>query len=125
MIKECKNMDLYIFLKNTINENKIKEFNDDEYELAIIRYVLKETSKLFYRNEIFFLNNENIKKRRYIYSYNINPKKIENFDIVCSTYCVLLKEVLQNQYGINTELITTDFDVFKHVVLLLTTKKRK
>lgn len=118
-------MDLYIFLKNTINENKIKEFNDDEYELAIIRYVLKETSKLFYRNEIFFLNNENIKKRRYIYSYNINPKKIENFDIVCSTYCVLLKEVLQNQYGINTELITTDFDVFKHVVLLLTTKKRK
>lgn len=50
---------------------------------------------------------------------------IEKFDIVCSTYCALLKEVLQKQYGISTELITTDFDVFKHVVLLLKTKKRK
>lgn len=116
-------MDLYRYLSNSIDINKIKEFNGDEYELALVRYVLKETSVLFYRNEIFFLNNENIKERRLIYSNNIDPHNIINFDIVCSIYCTLLKEVLKKQYCITTKLIKTDFDMFKHIALILITKK--
>ncbi len=115
-------MNLYKYLEDNIDETKIQEFKNDEYELAIVRYVLKETSKLFYRDSYFFLNREEIKKRRSIYSKKIDANNIEVFEIVCSSYCNLLKEVLGNKYNIKTEVITTDYDIFKHVALLLITK---
>lgn len=115
-------MDLYQYLEEMIDETKIQEFKGDEYELALIRYVLMTASKLFYRSPLFFLNNEQIKQRHAIYSQKINPHNITNFDIVCSSYCTLLKEVIENKYGTKIELIPTDRDVFKHIALLLTTK---
>ena len=75
-------MDLYKYLENVIDKRCIEVFKDDEYELALVRYVLKETSKLFYRNAIFFLNEEHIKERYLVYDYKFNPKDITSFEIV-------------------------------------------
>lgn len=115
-------MDLYKYLEDRIDTTKIEEFKSDEYELAIIRYVLMETSKIFYRDREFFLNREDIKRRRLIYSQKIDVRNITCFEIVCSSYCNLLKDVLENKYNIKVKLITTDCDMFQHVVLLLITK---
>ena len=52
----------------------------------------------------------------------MNPENITSFEIVCSSYCSIIKEILKNKYHIEVELIETDRDVFKHVALLLHTK---
>lgn len=115
-------MNLYQYLEDRIEETKIQEFKGDEYELALIRYVLMLTSKLFCRSQTFFLNDEQLEQRHIIYSRKINPENITSFEIVCLSYCALLKEVLEIKYGLKTELIPTDHDVFQHIALLLTTK---
>lgn len=114
-------MDLYKYLEDRVDKTKIQEFKNDEYELALVRYILMETSKIFYRDRTFFLNHEEIKKRRLIYSQKIDARNIKCLEIVCSSYCNLLKDVLENKYNIKVELITTDYDMFKHVVLLIIT----
>ena len=40
-------MNLYDYFKENIHMDKIKEFNGDMSELALIRYVMKEASKIF------------------------------------------------------------------------------
>ena len=50
-------MNLYDYFKENIHMNRIKDFNGDMHELALVRYVMRETSKLFYRDYTFFLNN--------------------------------------------------------------------
>ena len=47
-------MNLYEYLKEKINIDQIENFSGDKYELAIVRYVMKEASKLFYRDNTFF-----------------------------------------------------------------------
>lgn len=61
-------MNLYDYFKENIHMDKIKEFNGDMSELALIRYVMKEASKIFYRDYTFFLNKENIDDRDIIYN---------------------------------------------------------
>lgn len=115
-------MDLFKYFEETINKENIQEFSGDEYELALIRYVLVESSKLFYRNITFFLNVEQIAERHLIYTQKINPENVNSFEIVCSSYCSLLKTILNDKYGLKTYLIETDRDVFKHVALILVSK---
>lgn len=116
-------MDLYQYFEENIDITKIQEFDRDDRELAIVRYVLMVTSNLFYRDIIFFLNDEQIKERRNIYTKIIDAKNIKSFEITCSSYCRVLSEVLKNKYDIRTKLIKTDRDVFKHIALLLITKQ--
>ncbi|MDO5556425.1 MAG: hypothetical protein Q4G09_07525 [Clostridia bacterium] len=115
-------MNLYNYIEKNVDETKIQSFEGDEYELAIIRYILIVFSKIFYRNRVFFLNDEQIKERELIYVHKINPNNVNSFEIVCSSYCNVLKEILKNRYNLKVELIETDRDVFKHVALLLFSK---
>lgn len=115
-------MNVYKYLDKHMDITKIQELKGDEYELALVRYVLLKISKLFYRSIIFFLNDEQIEQRNFIYSQKMNPENITSFEIVCSSYCSIIKEILKNKYHIEVELIETDRDVFKHVALLLHTK---
>lgn len=116
-------MNIYNYLKLVIDKTKIQEFNGDLYEMALVRYVLMMTSKIFYRDIVFFLNDEQIKQRHLIYKKRINPNNIISGKIVCSSYCALLKDVMEKMYNIKSELVETDNDVFKHIVLLIITKQ--
>ena len=40
-------MNLFEFCKENIHMDKIENFKGDTHELAIIRYVMKEVSKIF------------------------------------------------------------------------------
>ena len=53
-------MNLYDYFIENIHIDKIKEFDGDMHELALVRYVMKKASKIFYRDYTFFLNKENI-----------------------------------------------------------------
>lgn len=116
-------MNIYKYLEKVIDKSKIQDFKGDLYELALVRYILMMTSKIFYRDITFFLNDEQIKQRRFIYSKRINPENIISGEIVCSSYCALLKEVMEKIYNIKSELVQTDNDVFKHIALLIITKQ--
>ncbi len=116
-------MNLYEYLEKNIDKAKIQEFNDDEYEIALVRYVLMQTARIFYRNRLFFLDEEQIKIRHLIYNEQIDIRNINSYDIVCSSYCRILQEVLKNKYTIQTELLEADRDEFKHIVMRLITSK--
>lgn len=115
-------MNLYDYFKENIQMNRIKDFNGDTYELALVRYVMKEASKLFYRNYTFFLNKENINDRDAIYNKEIDLSNIQDFSIVCKSYCDILRELLKQIYQIDSEVISAYNDRFKHVDLLIKTK---
>ena len=53
-------MNLFEFCKENIHMDKIENFKGDTHELAIIRYVMKEVSKIFYRDYTFFLNKQKL-----------------------------------------------------------------
>ena len=102
--------------------DKIKEFNGDMSELALIRYVMKEASKIFYRDYTFFLNKENIDDRDTIYNKKIDLSDVKDFSIVCKSYCDVIKELLNGLYGIDSEVISAFNDRFRHVDLMIKTK---
>ena len=54
-------MNLFDYFNNNIHIDKINNIDEDVRELAIVRYVMKEASKMFYRDYTFFLDKENIK----------------------------------------------------------------
>ena len=116
-------MNLYDYFKENIQMNRIKDFNGDTYELALVRYVMKEASKLFYRNYTFFLNKENINDRDAIYNKEIDLSNIQDFSIVCKSYCDILRELLKQIYEIDCEVISAYNDRFRHVDLLIKTKE--
>ena len=95
-------MNLFEFCKENIHMDKIENFKGDTHELAIIRYVMKEVSKIFYRDYTFFLNKENVNDRDYIYNKKIDLTNIENFNIVCKSYCNVIKELLKQNYNIDS-----------------------
>lgn len=115
-------MNLYDYFKENIQMNRIKDFNGDTYELALVRYVMRETSNLFYRNYTFFLNKENINDRDSIYNKEIDLSNIQDFSIVCKSYCDILRELLKQIYEIDSEVISAYNDRFRHVDLLIKTK---
>jgi len=118
-------VNLYKYVKQTINLEVIEKLNEDKYELAITRNVLKKLSDIFYRDYTFFLNKENLVDRTDIYNKKIDIKNIEEFSIVCKTYCEIIKEILKENYDINSELISPFSDEFRHVDLMITTKDGK
>lgn len=115
-------MNLYDYFKENIQMNRIKDFKGDTYELALVRYVMREASKLFYRNYTFFLNKENINDRDTIYNKEIDLSNIQDFSIVCKSYCDILRELLKQIYEIDSEVISAYNDRFRHVDLLIKSK---
>ena len=75
-------MDLYKYIKENIDIEKTYKLSDDKYELAIVRMILKELSKFFYRDYIFFLNKENLQDRKAIYDKEFDLSNIEDFEEV-------------------------------------------
>lgn len=117
-------MNIYEYLEDNVNEKNIQNFNGDLYELALVRYILIKLANLFYRDIIFFLNDEQIEQRFTIYNKEINPNSVDSFNITCYSYCKLIKKILDKKYGIQAELIFTDNDVFRHVALIVVTKSK-
>lgn len=101
--------------------NKIQKFNGDMYELALVRYVMKEAASLFYRDYTFFLNKENIKARDSIYNRDIDLTDVNDFSIVCKSYCNTIRDLLKQLYNIDSEVISSCDDRFRHVDLLIKT----
>lgn len=115
-------MNLFSYFKENIHMDKIKSFNGDLSDMALVRYVMKEASKIFYRDYTFFLNKENINNRADIYDKEIDLSNIQEFNIVCKSYCNIIKELLKQNYDIDVELISPFNDRFRHVDLLIKTK---
>ena len=115
-------MNLYNYFKENIHMDKIESFSGDMHEMALVRYVMKEASKLFYRNYTFFLNKENIQDRDNIYNKKIDLSNIQDFAIVCKSYCQVIKDLLKQLYGIDAEVISAFNDRFRHVDLCIKTK---
>ena len=115
-------MNLFKMCKENIHMDKIEHFKGDIHELAIVRYVMKEASKIFYRDYTFFLDKENVNERNAIYNKEFDLRDIKCFNIVCKSYCNIIKEILKKNYDIDSELISPFDDKFKHVDLLIKTK---
>lgn len=115
-------MNLFEFCEENIHMDKIENFKGDTHELAIARYVMKELSRVFYRDYTFFLNKENVNDRDYIYNKQIDLTNLKDFNIVCKSYCNIIKELLRQNYDINSELISPFDDRFRHIDLLIKTK---
>lgn len=118
-------MNLYDYFKKNVQLDKVKDFSDDMYEIALVRYVMKEASKIFYRDYTFFLNKENILARDKIYNKKENLSDIQDFSIVCKSYCDIIQDVLKKLYGVETKIISAFDDKFRHVDLLVETKAGK
>ena len=118
-------MNLYRYIKQNIKLEEIEKLNEDKFELAITRNVLKKLSNIFYRDYTFFLNKENLVDRKGIYNKMIDIKDVKEFSIVCKTYCEIIKNILKENYDIDSELISPFSDEFRHIDLLITTKTGK
>lgn len=115
-------MNLCDYLTKSINDEKFHDFSGDFYDLAIVRSVMKELSKLFYRDYTFFFNKENLKDRSDLYNKKFDITDIRSFAIVCKSYCNIIKDSLKQHYNIDSELISPFTDSFRHVDLLIKTK---
>ena len=93
-------MNLYDYLERNVNLDKISELNGDMYEMAELKYMINELSKLFYRNYTFFMFKEDLKNRTKIYERTIDPKNVEDFSVVCKSYCKLIKQLAKELYDI-------------------------
>lgn len=118
-------MNLYDYLERNVNLDKISELNGDMYEMAELKYMINELSKLFYRNYTFFMFKEDLKNRTKIYERTIDPKNVEDFSVVCKSYCKLIKQLAKELYDIDTNLISMRDDKYRHVDLLVRTKEKK
>lgn len=118
-------MNLYKYIKQNVKLKEIEELPKDRYEIAITRSTLKILSNLFYRDYTFFLNKENLIDRKDIYNKKVDITNIEDFSIVCKTYCEIIKNILKENYDIDSELISPFSDEFRHIDLMITTKTGK
>ena len=118
-------MNLYKYIKQNVELKEIATLPKDKYEIAITRSILKKLSNLFYRDYTFFLNKENLLDRKDIYNKKFDITYIEDFSIVCKTYCEIVKNILKENYGIDSELISPYSDEFRHVDLMIRTKTGK
>ena len=118
-------MNLYKYIKQIIQLKEIEKLSKDRYEIAIVRSTLKNLSNLFYRDYTFFLNKENLIDRKDIYNKKVDITDIKDFSIVCKTYCEIIKNVLKENYNIDSELISPFSDEFRHIDLMIVTKTGK
>lgn len=114
-------MNLYEYFKENIHIAELSDFTGDIYDLAIVRYVMKEASKIFYHDYSFFLDKENLKIRERIYNKEPDVGNLQDFSVVCKSYCNIIKEILEKNYGICSKLVSPSTDEFRHVDLLVTT----
>lgn len=115
-------MDLYKYIKHNIKLEEIRKLPRDKFEIAITRNTLKGLSSIFYRDYTFFLSKENLIDRKGIYNKKVDIANIKDFSIVCKTYCEIIKNILKENYDINSELISPFSDEFRHIDLMITTK---
>jgi len=118
-------MNLYRYIDEKVNIENISQLDKDKHEIAIVRMVLKELSNIFYRDYTFFLNKENLIDRGKIYNKRFDLSNINDFSIVCKSYCEIIKKLLKENYDIDSELISTSNDEFRHADLIIKTKEGK
>lgn len=118
-------MNLFNYLKENVDIRKLESLENDNLDIGVVRYAIKEISKKFYRDYTFFFDKENLKDRKDIYDKKFDLNNVKNFNIVCKSYCDIIQEALKKQYDIDCELISPFDDYFKHVDLLIKTKNGK
>lgn len=114
-------MNLYDYFKKNVHIAELNNFTGDIYDLAIVRYVMKEAAKIFYHDYTFFLDKENLNAREKIYDKETDVGNLQDFSVVCKSYCNIIKEILEKNYGISSSLVSPSNDKFRHVDLLITT----
>ncbi|MDO5557203.1 MAG: hypothetical protein Q4G05_03050 [Clostridia bacterium] len=115
-------MNIEKYIRENLKINLIQEYKGDDYELALTRYIMILCSKIFYRNYVFFLDKENLKKRKEIYNRKISIDEIEDFSIICKSYCKIISDLLE-KFEIESKCVSDGNDKFKHIYLQLKTKK--
>lgn len=85
-------------------------------ELAIAKMVSMEVSKKYFRDETFFLFKENLIQREIIYNKELSE---EEFNVTCISICKVMKKILKDFFGIDTELVTLSKDKYAHIDLML------
>lgn len=114
-------MNLYKYIEEKVNIKNFSQFEKDKQEIAIVRKVLKELANIFYRDYTFFLNKENLIDRGSIYNKKVDLNNINDFSIVCKSYCEIIRKILKENYNIDSDCISTSKDQFRHVDLLVKT----
>mgnify|MGYP004638868195 CR=1 FL=1 len=100
-----------------------KSTSSEIFELAIIKCVLIELSKICSRDDRFFLFKENLAIRRKIYNKKLTLKK-RNIKVSCKSYNLLIKDILK-ELGINIKLFSLGKDEFKHYGIIYENKNNK
>lgn len=118
-------MNLYKHIKEKINLDRISDLEDDKYELAIVRMVLKELSKIFYRDYTFFLNKENLDDREAIYNKEYNLSDFQDHSVTCKKHSRIVVDLLKSIYDIDAEIISSANDKYRHIDVLIKTKSGK
>lgn len=124
-IKREEFMNLYKYINEKIDLDIISDFKDEIYELAIVRMLLKELSKLFYRDYTFFLNKENLDDREAIYNKGYDLHDFQDFSVTCKRFSRIVVDLLKSNYNIDAEIISSTDDKFRHVDVLIKTKNGK
>ena len=109
-------------IRKTI-EHFDKSTSTEVYELAIIKYMLIELSKICSRDDRFFLYKEDLLKRRKIYNRKLQLNK-SNIKVSCKSYNLLIKNILK-KLGIKIDLFSLGKDEFKHYALIYEHKNAK
>lgn len=117
-------MNLLDYVKK-IDFRNLNLIDEDLRELAIVRKLLLELSKIFYRDTTFFLNKENLQERSRIYNKKIKINMVNDFSIVCNTYSQIVNDLLNTIFKIQSELISPNSDTYRHVDIIITTASGK
>jgi len=118
-------MNLYEYVNENVDIKEISQLEKSKHEIAIVRKVLKELANIFYRDYTFFFNKENLTDRGRIYNKKFDLSNMNDFAIVCKSLCDIIKKILKENYDIDSELISTIKDEFRHIDLLVKTKEGK
>lgn len=117
-------MNIETYLKKQMKNNFLNNLDVEEREFGLILLAMKGASDIFYRDYEFFLNKENEENRRKIYNNNIDifEKDIneQDLEVVCKSYCRILRQFLVKNYNLNIKEISSDNDDLKHIDFLFT-----
>lgn len=103
------------YIKKEVNEVKKQAVSDNLSEIEVVKLLCLKISKYFYRDETFFLYKENLKSRSSIY----NRENVDDCSVTCNSLCRFLKELLQNEFNIDSEVVTMYTDMYAHMDLMI------
>lgn len=113
-----------------LNDNEKAGLNEEQQEIAKARKLEILILPFLRRNINFFYAGGNLKGKAKAYREKINKNKFEeiiktgnkNIATVCKPLCDMVVEILKEN-GLNADTVSCDTDMFRHIDVVLTTKK--